>query len=59
MCSSYGITLGAVVAAPGVTTVVVAPSVPSSLTASGYGAVVLEITAIFLPLSAVVERPAV
>src|ERR1700744_6347254 len=33
--NSYGMTLGTLVAAPGVTTVVVAPSVPSSLTAVG------------------------
>ena len=45
------------VAAPGVTAVVVAPGVAERVTAAGYGAVVLVITAIFLPVSAVVERP--
>src|SRR3954452_138628 len=48
---------GAVVAAPGVTTVVVAPEVASCATAVGYGAVVFAITAIFLPKSADADSP--
>ena len=51
--------LGAVVAAPGVTVVVVAPAVVSAVSAAGYGAVVLAMTAIFLPLSAVGSGPRV
>ena len=58
-------TLGSVVPAPGVSTTVVAPSAPSSLSAPTYcgasvaGGVGAGITAIFLPLSAVGESPAV
>src|SRR4051794_2227862 len=48
---------GAVVAAPGVTTLVVAPEVASCATAVGYGAVVFAMTAIFLPDSADADRP--
>ena len=51
--------LGAFAAAPGVTVVVLAPSVSSSVTAAGYGAVVLETTATFLPDRALADSPAV